>query len=646
MSGRLPVFTQLVEQLDKHLRVINQAAHEPYPEALEDVTREVGQKGDALVKIWKLLWPAIEKNELWREVVRDRISRREPWAAGHFPQMIGDILLADSTLMAEVNKLLSPEAQAEVSDDAKGNESTLIASGVPTGIPSDQVSTAPATLVLPEPGPWTSGGLLQGRFRLARQLAHGGFGETWLAEDIAETSPRACVVKKFIFQHHDANLLAEIRRRFEREAQVLERLGKDHDQIPSFYAFSAEGEEGYFVQEYVEGPNLAEFVRDVGIITEPQLLDFLDSILTVLSYVHINRVIHRDIKPANIILRKADGKPTLIDFGALKEIATTVLDGFGHATTTLAIGTQGYTPIEQIQGRPCLSSDIYALGFTALFLISGKKPQELINIATGDVEWSDLDSVLSPELRNILSTAIAQMVNNRYRTAEQMQKEIRQLIQIQEHRGAASSDNQAEADLLSSRERLKQLRASDEVQLPKLARAPIEDATRKLYDSLRAAIRAESFAFDENQPAMVTHDGFPASNMILSIYDPDEPGIVARGHHSITVRNKQFVATYIIGGDPPREYFEGPIVDPALLDDAIAKIVPKITSALINHYMEQVSRGKKLTINDKWEFYKDQHGDWRWRRIASNGRIISVSYESYRNRSDCEAGARRDGWPR
>jgi serine/threonine protein kinase len=429
MSGRPQFFTQLVEQLDNHLSVINQAVHASSPAALEDVVREVGPRGLVLVEIWRLLWPEIEKDDTWRQLALDRMTRREPWTFERFRQMIGDILLADATLPAKIKELISPEEQAEVVNISAGNESTLIAHDHLTEITQEQRPTAPDTLVLSEAGPWSSGFLLAGRFKLVRLLASGGFGEAWLAKDIAETSSMACVVKRFSFQHSDANVLDDIRRRFEREARILERLGAGHDQIPSLHFFETGGNEGYFVQEYIEGPNLAELVRDEGPMSESEVLDFLDSVLGVLSYVHNERVIHRDIKPANIILRKADGKPVLIDFGSLKEIATTVLDRFGHASTTLAIGTPGFMPIEQMQGRPRLSTDIYALGFTVLYLLSGRLPADLINVATGDVEWSDLVPILSPELRGILETATAQMPDGRFKSVRHMHDEIRQLMQ-------------------------------------------------------------------------------------------------------------------------------------------------------------------------------------------------------------------------
>jgi serine/threonine protein kinase len=431
MSQPLLAFTQIVEQLDKNLRVINQAAHAPSPEAMEEVIREVGPRSQVLVEVWRLLWPAIEKDKAWLQIAQDRITRREPWSAERFSLMLTDIIFADPTLLPIITKLFSSAEQAKDHDIEANDEFTLTAPDEPTETIQEQISTTD-TLVMSGIPPWTTGFILAGKFKLLHQLARGGFGEAWLVEDIAGTSPIACVVKKFSFQHPDANILDNIRRRFEQEARALERLGKDHNQIPSLHTFETQGDEGYFVQEYIEGPNLAEYVRDNGPMPEQEVLAFLDSVLEVLSYVHNNKVIHRDIKPANIILRKADRKPVLIDFGALKEVATTVLDQFGHASTTLPIGTPGFMPVEQAQGMPRLSTDIYALGFTALYLLSGKFPIDLMNIATGEVDWSQLDSVLSLELRTILMTAIAQMPDNRFNTARLMHDEISKLIQSRE----------------------------------------------------------------------------------------------------------------------------------------------------------------------------------------------------------------------
>jgi hypothetical protein len=176
MSQSQSVFSQLVDQLDQHLRVINQAAHAPSPAALEDVTREAGPRGLALVEVWKLLWPAIEENEAWRQTALDRMTRRDPWSAEPFRSMISEILFADLSLLASTTKLVSTDRQAEVSNVGMGNESTLIASDEPTEIAEEQTLIAPATIVSPNAVPWSPGFLLAGRYKLLQQIARGGFG--------------------------------------------------------------------------------------------------------------------------------------------------------------------------------------------------------------------------------------------------------------------------------------------------------------------------------------------------------------------------------------------------------------------------------------------------------------------------------------
>jgi Fic family protein len=116
-----PAFTQIVEQLDKYLRVINQAAHAPSPEAMEDVTRELGPRGQVLVEVWQLLWPAIEKNVYWKEVAIDRAYRRDPWSVAPFTQMMGDIVFANPFLFQNIINLLSPEEPAFIVPENGGD---------------------------------------------------------------------------------------------------------------------------------------------------------------------------------------------------------------------------------------------------------------------------------------------------------------------------------------------------------------------------------------------------------------------------------------------------------------------------------------------------------------------------------------------
>ncbi len=81
-----------------------------------------------------------------------------------------------------------------------------------------------------------------------------------------------------------------------------------------------------------------------------------------MEYVHSKRIVHRDIKPDNILIRYADGKPILIDFGAVKEMMGTVVTASGNSSRSIVIRTPGFMPSEQTAGRPVFASDLYSLG--------------------------------------------------------------------------------------------------------------------------------------------------------------------------------------------------------------------------------------------------------------------------------------------
>jgi serine/threonine-protein kinase len=263
--------------------------------------------------------------------------------------------------------------------------------------------------------------LLNNRYRIIKTLGSGGFGETYLAEDTQMPSQRRCVIKQLKPIQNNPQIYQLVQERFQREAAILEELGSTSDQIPGLYAYFQFNDQFYLVQELIEGDTVTEKIQQHGLLTENAVREILLSLLPVLEYVHSKRIIHRDIKPDNIILRHHDGKPVLIDFGAVRESMGTVVNSQGNPTSSIVIGTPGFMPSEQASGRPVYSSDLYSLGLTAVYLLTGKIPQELPTEPTlGNILWRYFAPYLSPNFADILDKAIAYHPRERFTSARDM----------------------------------------------------------------------------------------------------------------------------------------------------------------------------------------------------------------------------------
>ena len=263
--------------------------------------------------------------------------------------------------------------------------------------------------------------LINNRYRVVRELGKGGFGATFLVEDTQLPSGKRCVLKELTPIEHDPQTYTLVKQRFEREAVILEELGGLTTQIPSLYAYFTEAGKFYLVQEYVEGETIAGWVMAQGVMSDAAVREWLAGLLPVLSVVHDRQIIHRDIKPENIILQQRDQKPVLIDFGAVRETMGMKLTPQGQSTQSIVIGTPGYMPSEQAAGRAMFSSDLYSLGMTAIYALTGKIPQELpTDPMTGEVQWRSYAPSVSNGLAGILDRAIASHSRDRFTTAQEM----------------------------------------------------------------------------------------------------------------------------------------------------------------------------------------------------------------------------------
>ncbi|NBD33995.1 MAG: protein kinase [Cyanobacteria bacterium] len=261
---------------------------------------------------------------------------------------------------------------------------------------------------------------LHGRYLVGKTLGRGGFGATFLAVDTSLPGNPVCVIKQLRPANNTASFLKMARELFQREAETLGKLGS-HPQVPRLLDYFETQEQFFLVQEFVKGLNLHKEVKTNGPFSEPGVRQFLAEILPLFDYIHSERVIHRDIKPANIIRRDIDKKLVLIDFGAVKNRVNEVMAAdmsSDNPLTSFAVGTPGYSPPEQMAMRPTYASDIYSLGATCIYLLTGRSPKDIgYNARTGALDWEDYVQV-SAHLKKVLRKMLEMAVRDRYQSAQ------------------------------------------------------------------------------------------------------------------------------------------------------------------------------------------------------------------------------------
>lgn len=268
------------------------------------------------------------------------------------------------------------------------------------------------------------------RYRIVRDIGHGGFGQTYLAEDINRFNEH-CVLKELAPAAENQDSLEKAKELFAREAEVLYKL--QHPQIPKFREWFTEPtrQSMFLVQDYAEGPTYQEILRDRQrqnqTFSESEVVTLLTQLLPVLDYIHGRGVIHRDLSPDNLICRNSDRLPVLIDFGGVKEVTASaakvhdsgVVEDYGKNNITL-IGKPGYSPEEQLRrGQVSAASDLYALGVTALVLLIGKDPADFYDAFHLTFDWRDKARV-GQGVATILDKMVAHRVTERYTTAQQV----------------------------------------------------------------------------------------------------------------------------------------------------------------------------------------------------------------------------------
>ena len=273
------------------------------------------------------------------------------------------------------------------------------------------------------------GTYLQGeKYRVISTLGQGGFGITYLAEQVL--AKRMVCIKEFFpkeYYNRDADslhvtlgsqgsakMMNAYKAKFIKEAQTIANL--NHPNIIRIFDVFEENNTAYYAMEYIEGESLNKLVKREGALAEDVAMKYISDVASALRYIHERNIMHLDVKPANIMLRKEDNCAVLIDFGLSKQY-----DNAGEQTSTTPVGiSHGYAPMEQYQvgGVSTFSpvTDIYSLGATLYYLVIGRVPAEAATI--GEEGIGELPAHLSTRVRNVIMQTMSYWRKDRPQSIE------------------------------------------------------------------------------------------------------------------------------------------------------------------------------------------------------------------------------------
>ncbi|MGF1521964.1 MAG: protein kinase [Leptolyngbyaceae cyanobacterium] len=305
-------------------------------------------------------------------------------------------------------------------------ESSLDESEIHEAITQREPDQGPAPASAPrdclEPG-----SKVGGRYRIQRVLGQGGFGRSYLVED-TQRFGEDCVLKEFFPASTSKRTLQKALQLFKREAKTLYQI--NHPQIPKFMACFTQGKRLFIVQEYINGVTYAQLMkqrkRENREFSPDEVIHWLIHLLQVLDYIHNLNVVHRDISPDNIMYSSDRNLPVLIDFGLVNDTMNDILSGNldeeerHRAKSATIVGKFGYSPPEQIRLGQCSpASDLYALGVTAIVLLTGKYPRELMD--RGSLEWNWQRHIeLSHRFVLLLNKMTRQRPDERFQSAKEV----------------------------------------------------------------------------------------------------------------------------------------------------------------------------------------------------------------------------------
>ena len=271
--------------------------------------------------------------------------------------------------------------------------------------------------------PLAAGRVLQDTtYEVIRRVGIGGQGAAYLCKqrvDAQLSISRQVVLKETIIPVFvEATIRKQALERFEQEARILGSL--DSEFIVKLVDYFVEDHRGYLVLEWIDGKSLRQLIEDRGSLPQEQVVDLCLQMCSMLEYLHGKSIIHRDFTPDNLILQK-DGKLKLIDFNVAQHEE--------EGSTGIVVGKQAYMPAEQFRGKPTAQSDIYAMGATLFFLLTGSDPEPITQSRVKEVKAD-----VSDQLDHIIEKCTELDSNKRYRSVEEVRREISpDTIEVPDH---------------------------------------------------------------------------------------------------------------------------------------------------------------------------------------------------------------------
>src|SRR6478672_265256 len=264
------------------------------------------------------------------------------------------------------------------------------------------------------------GQVFSNRYRIERELAHGGMAEVYLARD--ESLDRLVALKALFPEFAREPSFVE---RFRREAQAAANL--NHPNIVGIYDWGQEDGTYFIVMEYVEGRSLRDLIRSEGLIDPGRAADITAEIASALAFAHRSGVVHRDVKPGNVLITP-QGNVKVTDFGIARAGTSD-----GLTQTGSVMGTATYFSPEQAQGLAVDGrSDVYSVGVVLYELVCGVAPfvgDSPVSVAYKHVR----EEAIAPSLRNpdvphgleqIIMSALAKDPDHRYQSADDLRADI------------------------------------------------------------------------------------------------------------------------------------------------------------------------------------------------------------------------------